>query len=114
MRSMNASQAYRQSAAQRGLREQEADVFLRVNGVLRNAMRADSIARSKAVADNERLWISVMDLVRDPANQLPPPLRASILSIGHTIRRECAGETPDIDFLIGINDQIAAGLSRSP
>ena len=113
MRSMNAAQAYRKSATQRGLREQEADVFLRVNAVLRNAMRADPLARAKAIADNERLWISVMDLIRDPSNQLPLPLRASILSIGHTIRRECATGSPDIEFLVGINGQIAAGLSRS-
>lgn len=114
MRSMNAAQAYRKSATQRGLREQEADVFLRVNAVLRHAMRSDALARSKAVADNERLWISVMDLLRDPSNKLPLPLRASILSIGHTIRRECASGSPDLGFMVGINDQIAAGLSGSP
>jgi flagellar biosynthesis regulator FlaF len=109
---VNAAQAYRKSASHRGLRDQEAEVFLRVNAVLRNAMQADPLTRSKAIADNEVLWICVMDLVRDPANQLPRLLRASILSVGHTVRRESSTPAPDLGFLIGINDQIAAGLTR--
>jgi len=111
MRSMNAASAYRKSATHRGPRDQEADVFRRVNAFLRNAESADPLTRAKAIADNELLWISVMDLVRDASNQLPMTLRASILSVGHAVRRECARTEPDLGFMIGLNDQIASGLT---
>lgn len=111
MRSLEALSAYRKSAGHRSLRVQEADVFLQINGVLRGAARADAIDRTKALADNERLWTAVMDLMRDPYNALPPALRASILSVGFAVRREVALAEPDFGFLIGINEQIAAGLA---
>ena len=111
MRGLTAVRAYQASAKHRNLREQEADVFLKVNSVLRSAQEGDELSRLKAVADNDRLWITTMDLVRDATNSLPPPLRASIISVGMAVRREGAQERPDIDFLIGVNEQIAAGLS---
>lgn len=106
-----AAKAYARSASHRGLRQQEADVFLRVNAVLRGAMGGDAMAVTKALADNDRLWTSVVDLVRDPENKLPDRLRASIVSVALSVQRETARDTPDIRFLIGINEQLAAGLS---
>ena len=111
MRSLAVIQAYQKSASHRTTKEQEADVFLRVNATLRGAIEADGITRAKALADNERLWITVMDVVRDPSNQLPVPLRASVISVGHAVRRETGQTQPDLNFLIGINEQIAAGLA---
>ena len=55
-----------------------------------------------------------MDLVRDPENTLPEPLRAGILSVGMTVLREMDHERPSYDFLAGINDDLAAGLSGMP
>ena len=111
MRGLAAAQAYKKAATHRTVKEQEADVFRRVNGVLRGALEADGLTRAKALADNERLWITLMDVLRDPSNQLPAPLRASVLSVGHAVRREAAQPQPDLRFLIGINEQIAAGLA---
>ena len=111
MRGVAAVQAYRKSASHRSLKEQEADVFLRVNAMLRGAVEADGLTRARALADNERLWITLMDVLRDPSNQLPAPFRASVLSVGHAVRREAAQPRPDLKFLIGINEQIAAGLA---
>ena len=71
MRGVAAVQAYRKSASHRSLKEQEADVFLRVNAMLRGAVEADGLTRARALADNERLWITLMDVLRDPSNQLP-------------------------------------------
>jgi flagellar biosynthesis regulator FlaF len=106
-----ASRAYAASAANRPLREQEADVFRRASAALRHARQSDEKARLRALADNERLWTAVVDLVRDPENALPPQLRGSLVSIGLAVQREMRAPAPDLEFLIGINDQIAAGLS---
>lgn len=106
-----ASRAYAASAAHRPAREQEADVFRRANAALRRARAGDGSARLRALADNERLWTTVIDLVRDPANALPMTLRASIASIGLAVRREMRGPAPDFEFLVGINESMAAGLA---
>lgn len=108
----NAVRAYQASAGHRSLREQEADVFRRASYVLRAcAKEGQSMARIRALADNRRLWGMVMDLVRDPANQLPVPVRANLVSIGLAVVREMDGEEPDLAFLADVNDQIAAGLA---
>ncbi|MGS0626128.1 flagellar biosynthesis regulator FlaF [Ralstonia sp. VS2407] len=106
-----AARAYQASSGHRSLREQEADVFRRANGALRATRDAGPTARIRALADNRRLWGTVFALMRDPHNALPEGLRAQIVSIGLAVQRDMEGETPDWDFLIGINDQIAAGLS---
>ncbi len=56
----------------------------------------------------------VTDLMRDPDNALPEALRASIISVGRSVQREMDGDTPDFDFLISINENIAAGLAGQP
>lgn len=111
MRSLAASQAYKKSATFRNVREQEADVFIRVNAVLRAARQGNALTRTKALADNDRLWITLIDLLKDPENPLPKPLRASLVSVGGAVQREASLPEPDFGFLIGINEQIAAGLS---
>lgn len=111
MRSMTAALAYKRSATFRTIREQEADVFHRVNAQLRNAITSEPSDRARALADNERLWIALGDLLRDPDNRLPLTLRATLLSIGAAVRRETNMAEPDIGFIIGVNEQIAAGLS---
>ena len=102
--------AYQSAAGHRNPRDQEADVFRLVTGRLR-AAKADPGRRGAAVADNSRLWLLVGDLMRDPANALPLPLRAQIISVGQALQREMAMAEPDLDFLIGVNENIASGLS---
>lgn len=109
-----AAQAYQASAAHRGLRAREADVFRRVIGALRAARHADPITRTRALADNRRLWIAVVDLVRDPENALPTDLRAAIASVGLSVQREMNRDAPDMDFLIAVNENIADGLADPP
>jgi flagellar biosynthesis regulator FlaF len=106
-----AARAYGTAANHRSLREQEADVFYRAIGALKAARDAGTIPRVRAIADNRRLWMAVNDLMRDPLNPLPQTLRASIVSVGLTVQREMENATPDFDFLIGVNENIAAGLS---
>jgi flagellar protein FlaF len=108
---MQASNAYRATASRRTQREQEADVFRRATGALRAAKGGDSVGRARALADNRRLWSAVIDLVRDPANVLPASLRASIVSVGLAVQREMDAANPNFEFLISINENIAAGLA---
>jgi flagellar biosynthesis activator protein FlaF len=110
----NALQAYKTASRYRSQRDQEADVFRRATGALKGAREAGPVQQIRALTDNRRLWTTVGDLVRDPANALPEPLRAALLSIGITVQREMDQESPDFDFLIAINETIAAGLTGHP
>ncbi len=110
MRSVAATFAYRRAATYRNPRQREAELFRTVNLALRKAQGAGSVSVARALADNELLWIAVMDLLRDPANLLPLNTKAAIMSVGHAARREMASKTPDLSFLIGLNEQISAGL----
>jgi flagellar biosynthesis activator protein FlaF len=106
-----AARAYQTAATHRSQREQEADVFQRASGALKASRDANAIRRVQAIADNRRLWSVVVDLMRDPTNALPPDLRASIVSVGIAVQREMERDSPDFEFLIAINENIAAGLS---
>jgi flagellar biosynthesis regulator FlaF len=108
----NVARAYAAAASHRGLREQEADIFMRTNAALRRAHEGGrTLDRVRALADNDRLWTAVIDLLRDPENALPAQLKASMVSVGRTVQREMQRETPDLGFLIQVNENIAAGLS---
>lgn len=109
----NALKAYAASAASRDPREQEAEVFRRTNAMLRHGQDAGGQARVRALADNARLWHAVIDLLHDPENALPAPLRAAIVSVGMAVQREMNKETPDVGFLVAVNENIAAGLSAT-
>ncbi|MFN8981200.1 MAG: flagellar biosynthesis regulator FlaF [Alphaproteobacteria bacterium] len=114
MNQMLATRRYGTTQQFRSPRSQEADVFRRVNHGLKAALYADRIERSRAVADNRRLWMAMDAAMLHPANQLPEALKGSILSLGRLIQREMNLETPDIAFLIEMNDQMIAGLSGDP
>jgi flagellar biosynthesis regulator FlaF len=107
----SAARAYEAAANHRSQREQEADVFRRAIGALKAARGGGTRQQVHAIADNRRLWLAVTDLMRDPLNALPPDLRASIVSVGVAVQREMTREQPDFEFLIAVNENIAAGLS---
>ena len=106
-----AARAYAASSGHRSVREQEAEVFRMVNAALRRGRDAGGPQRTRALADTLRLWNTVLDLVGDPENALPAELRAAIISVGMTVQREARRDAPNFDFLIAINENIAAGLS---
>ncbi|MBP0445505.1 hypothetical protein J8J14_12030 [Roseomonas sp. SSH11] len=112
--------AYRAARAAMPPRVQEADVFRRVNGALRAALVTNGgrggeagLRAVRALADNRRLWLAVEGVLLDPTNALPPPLRASIISVGRSVLREMEKPEPDLDFLIEVNESMAAGLSMN-
>ncbi len=106
-----AARAYAASSRRRSIREQEAEIFRDVNSALRRGQSSGGTTRVRALADTVRLWTAVVDLVGDPENALPPDLRASIISIGFTVKREAQLDDPDFEFLIAVNENIAAGLA---
>lgn len=106
-----AARAYAATASRRSLREQEAAIFRYANVALRRGEEVGGTARSRALADIVRLWNTVVDLVSDPDNALPLELRASIISVGMAVRRSIQSNDPDIEFLISVNENIAAGLT---
>ena len=110
---LQASRAYQVSSDARSLRAQEADIFHRANGALRTALTGGDIDKVRAVADNRRLWLTVMGLVTDPENRLPATVRASLISVGRSVQREMDAASPDFDFLIAVNENVSAGLSPS-
>ncbi|MEA2739847.1 MAG: flagellar biosynthesis activator protein FlaF [Acetobacteraceae bacterium] len=110
----HAIQAYKTASRYRSQRDQEADVFHHAIVALKGAKDAGPIQKIRALADNRRLWMTVSNLLSDPANALPEPLRVSILSVGATVQREMDQEAPDFEFLISINENIAAGLAGQP
>ena len=104
----DAAAAYRQ---RRTPRQMEAEVFVRANRSIREALAEQSpTALARARADNRRLWDVVLGLVMDPANQLPAPLRSQVASLAHTVLRECEKEAADLQFISEMNDAIAGGL----
>jgi flagellar biosynthesis activator protein FlaF len=110
----HAVQAYKSASRYRSQRQQEADVFYHAIAALRGAKGAAPIQQVRATADNRRLWMMVSDLLRDPDNALPDSLKAAILSVGVTVQREMNEDKPDFDFLISVNENIAAGLAGKP
>lgn len=92
-------------------KQMEAEVYGRATRTLREAMDNENpIILARALADNRRLWDAVLAAVIDPANRLPVPLRAQIASLARSVLRECDAETPDIDHLVEINEQMSAAL----
>jgi flagellar biosynthesis activator protein FlaF len=110
----HAIQAYKTASRYRSQRAQEADVFHHATAALKGARLAGPIQQVRALADNRRLWVMVSDLLRDPGNVLPEELKAAILSVGATVQREMDQDVPDFEFLISINENIAAGLAGQP
>ena len=106
----NAARAYSASAGLRSLREQEADLFLRANAALRQSREHGAQPLVRAIVDTGRLWGTVIDLLRDPQNALPNALKASMVSVGLAVQREVQRPAPDIDFLITVNENLAAAL----
>ena len=114
MNQILATRRYGAAQQARSLRDQEADVFRRVNYGLKSALNGDSIERARMIADNRRLWLAVESVITHPDNLLPAALRSTILSLSRSIQREMNQDDPDVSFLIEMNDHIIGGLSGDP
>ena len=111
-------QAYQQAATRaESPRDTEYRLFAQVTRALIEAAAMDPSEigrRADALDWNRRVWSTFASVCGQPENQLPPQLRASIISLSiwvgkHTslvIRRE-----DDIEPLIEVNRMIMQGLA---
>lgn len=107
--------AYRQAAMMKtDFREQEAALFKRVTyGLIQGKAKADGMDLVRAASDNKLLWMTVIKVLQDDQNRLPPSLRQQMIAIGRAVIKEIDDNITgnlDVDFLIEINTQIIEGL----
>ena len=68
----------------------------------------------EALAENQALWIALRDDLAQPANALPPPLRAALISLALWVERQTAqvlGGSAGILALVEVNSNVIAGLA---
>lgn len=112
----NARAAYGNPAATRTARDAEYSAFARVTRRLRDAHeagRGNFPALCQAVLDNSKLWGMLEDDLIDDRNQLPPALRAQLVSLAEFVRRHgmaVVGRRATPEALIDINTAIMKGL----
>ena len=111
-------QAY-QKAAERAEspRATEYRLFADVTRALMDADKADRTdlkTRMAALDWNRRMWAAFAADCASPNNRLPPPLRASIVSLSLFVSRQTSvivRERLGLELLIDVNRTIMQGLS---
>ena len=92
----------------------EGDLFRIVLGTLRRARRTGTLRHClDAKIKVERLWHALLTDLVSSGNQLPQDLKISLAIIGLSQLREVdtrSVQQIDFDFLIGMNEQVLAGL----
>ena len=99
-------------------RGMEYEAFARVTRRLRAAGAKDGGFADlvRALHENRRLWTMVALLVSDPANRLPPDLRAKLFYLAEYSLQETTRvlrHKADIAVLIDVNTAIMRGLGQS-
>jgi flagellar protein FlaF len=110
-------QAYQQTATRvESPRELEYRLFAQVTLALMEASRADPsdlATRIDALDWNRRVWTVMADDCANPANGLPAPLRASIISLALWVSRHTSAvirRQEQFEPLIEVNRLIMQGL----
>jgi len=102
-------------------REVEAAAFTKAAVMLEEAKgQTDNIqAYSQALRFNHLLWTIMQADVTEDENKLPPELKANILSLSIFVDKQTtkalrSSDAKDLDILITINRNLAAGLRETP
>lgn len=102
-------------------REVEAMAFTKAAVLLEEARTAegDQQKLSQGLRFNHLLWTIMQADITEPENQLPPELKANIMSLSIFVDKQTSkalrtGATQDLEVLININRNIAAGLRAEP
>jgi flagellar biosynthesis regulator FlaF len=106
----NITKAYQSAVSLRSQRERDAEVFDVIAARLRDGKSAGAIPLAKALADNRTLWQTVTTVTLDDNNPQPAAIRKSLLSLAASVLREMREAKPNIQALIEINRNVAAGL----
>jgi flagellar biosynthesis regulator FlaF len=104
------TKAYQSAVNLRSQRERDAEVFEIFAARLRDAVTAGAIPLAKALADNFTLWQTVTTITLDSNNPQPAEIRRSLLSLAASVAEEMRAPKPNIQALIEINGNVAAGL----
>ncbi len=111
-------QAYQQAATRaESPRDTEYRLFAQVTRALIEAAKLDPNeigARADALDWNRRVWTTFASDCAHPDNKLPPPLRASIISLSIWVTRHSSlviRRQEDFEPLIEINRMIMQGLA---
>jgi flagellar protein FlaF len=98
-------------------REVEAMAFTKAAVMLEDAKSkvADIEGYSQALRFNHLLWTIIQADITEPENQLPGEIKANILSLSifvdkQTTKAMRGSDASDLDVLININRNLAAGL----
>ena len=102
-------------------REVEAMAFTKAALMLDEAkgQTDDYDAYAAALKFNQLLWTIIQDDIIDTSNQLPPQLKANILSLSIFVDKQTVKALADtngeyLDSLIDINKNLAEGLLTKP
>ena len=113
--------AYQRAATQSETpRETEYRLFAQVTLALMEAAKADPndvAVRLDALDWNRRVWTVLGEDCANPANGLPGPLRASIISLAMWVSRHTGAVIrgqEEIEPLIEVNRLIMQGLASNP
>ncbi|TNE34945.1 MAG: flagellar biosynthesis regulatory protein FlaF [Alphaproteobacteria bacterium] len=98
-------------------RQTEYRAFAIFTRAMEEVEEDDLVGRVKAVANNQRLWITLQKDLLLENNSLPNELKAQLLSIAFWVsrysRQAMKGEAA-LDPLITVNKQIMDGLKGNP
>ncbi|MCB2108744.1 MAG: flagellar biosynthesis regulator FlaF [Rhodobacteraceae bacterium] len=102
-------------------REIEAMAFTKAAVLLEDAKgkSKDIEEYAKALRFNHLLWTIIQADLTEPANQLPPEIKANVMSLSifvdkQTTKAMRSSDPKDLDILITINRNLAAGLRTNP
>ena len=102
-------------------REVEAMAFTKAALMLEDAKKVTQNINeySKALRFNHLLWTIIQADLTDPENQLPPEIKANVMSLSIFVDKQTtkalrSSNATDLDVLININRNLAAGLRTAP
>jgi flagellar protein FlaF len=102
-------------------REVEAMAFTKAAVLLEEAkLKTGNIEEySKALRFNHLLWTIIQADLTEPENQLPNEIKANVMSLSifvdkQTTKAMRSSNAADLDVLININRNLAAGLRNTP
>jgi len=102
-------------------REVEAMAFTKAALMLEDAKKfiGNITEYSKALRFNHLLWTIIQADLTDPENQLPPEIKANVMSLSIFVDKQTtkalrSNTATDLDVLININRNLAAGLRTEP
>lgn len=102
-------------------REVEAMAFTKAALMLEDAKTktGDIDEYAKALRFNHLLWTIIQADLTEPDNQLPPEIKANVMSLSIFVDKQTtkalrSSAPADLDVLININRNLAAGLRTKP